>query len=184
MGLSCEAGSLSHCCNPQRFFQSEILRLYIPTLELWVVRSVRSPVVLPSLSACKWGTMQSPSCRLAESPLQPDCPPPPLLLVWMNVSSLSPWLLDFHTVRFFGTYGCFLFLNLLSSFWLCEEAWCIYLRLHLWKFVPFGSIYPAFSKHKSGFCLSKLRFFFSFFLFFRSTCETLLFLLFVLSFSV
>ena len=29
------------------------------------------------------------------------CPSPPLLLVWMNVSSLSPWLSDFHTVQFF-----------------------------------------------------------------------------------
>ena len=29
------------------------------------------------------------------SPLCPSCPSPPLLLVWMNVSSLTPWLLDF-----------------------------------------------------------------------------------------
>ena len=28
----------------------------------------------------------------------PGCPSPPLLPVWMNVSSLSPWLSDFHTV--------------------------------------------------------------------------------------
>ena len=26
-GLSCEAGSFSHCLNPHRFFQSEVLRL-------------------------------------------------------------------------------------------------------------------------------------------------------------
>ena len=43
----------------------------------------------------------------------------PLLLVWMNVSSLTPWLLEFHTVLFSGTSGCFLFLDLLLSlFWL------------------------------------------------------------------
>ena len=35
----------------------------------------------------------------------------PLLLVWMNVSSLSPWLSYFHTVRFSVSSGCFLFLN-------------------------------------------------------------------------
>ena len=43
--------------------------------------------------------------------LLPDRLSPPLLLVWMNVSSLSPWLLDFHTVRFSANSGCFLFLN-------------------------------------------------------------------------
>ena len=35
----------------------------------------------------------------------------PLLQVWMNVSSLSPWLSDFHAVRFSVSSGCFLFLN-------------------------------------------------------------------------
>ena len=56
----------------------------------------------------------------------------PLLLVWVNVFSLIPWLSDVHTVRFSVTSGCFLFLNLLLSlFWLCEEAKYIYLCLHL-----------------------------------------------------
>ena len=54
---------------------------------------------------------ESTSRRLAVSPLHPGCPSPPLLPVWMNISSLSPWLLDFHTVRFSGSSGCFLFLN-------------------------------------------------------------------------
>ena len=50
----------------------------------------------------------------------------------MIVSSLTPWLLDFHTVRFPSSSGYFLFLNLLLSFfWLYEEAKCIYLCLHL-----------------------------------------------------
>ena len=60
---------------------------------------------------------QLPPCR--ESSL-PGCLSPPLLPVWMNVSSssffffvssLSPWLLDFHTVLFSVSSGCFLFLN-------------------------------------------------------------------------
>ena len=38
---------------------------------------------------------QLPPCR-DSSPS--SCPSLPLLPVWMNVSSLSPWLLDFHTV--------------------------------------------------------------------------------------
>ena len=39
------------------------------------------------------------------------CPSQPLLQVWINVSSLSPWLLDFHTVQFFVSSSCSLFLN-------------------------------------------------------------------------
>ena len=83
---------------------------------------------LPGPSAATLPTSHCP----AASPLHPGCPSPPLLLVWMNVSSLSPWFLDFHTVRFSVSSGCFLFLNLLLSFfWLCEEAQCVYLYLHL-----------------------------------------------------
>ena len=55
-----------------------------------------------------------------------------LLPVWMNVSFLIPWLSDFYTVWFSVNSGCFWLLNLLLSFfWLCEEAQCIYLCLHL-----------------------------------------------------
>ena len=121
----------------------------------------RSPVVPPGLSACKCGTTQSTSHRLVWSAscclsclvLQlppchksspPGCPSLPLRPVWMNVSSLTPWLSDFHIVKFSGSSGYFLFLNLLLSFWLWEEAKCIYLRLHLgqkswdsWPLVPF-----------------------------------------------
>ena len=89
-----------------------------------------SLVVPSSLSACKCGTAQS-SSGLAACPLHEDCPSLPLLLVWMNVS-LTPWLLNFDTVLLSGSCAYFLFLNLLSSFfWLCEEAKCIYLHLHL-----------------------------------------------------
>ena len=86
------------------------------------------------------------------------CPSLPLLQVWMNVSSLSPWLLDFHTVQVSVSSVCFLFLNcccsssfgcarrhsvstyasilagsplFLSFFWLRKEAKCRYLCLHL-----------------------------------------------------
>ena len=41
----------------------------------------------------------------------PGCLSPPLLPVWMNVSSLSLWLSDFHTVCFSFSSSCFLFLN-------------------------------------------------------------------------
>ena len=97
-----------------------------------------SPVVPPGLSVCGCGTACSTSCCLACLVFQP--PPcressPPLLPVWVNVSSLTPWLSDFHTVQFSGSSGCFLLLNLLlSCFWLFEEAQCVHLCLHLdWK---------------------------------------------------
>ena len=68
-------------------------------------------------------------------PPLPRCPSPPLLLVWMNVSSLSPWLSwlsEFYTLQFSVSSGCFfVFKLLLSFFWLCEEAQCVYLGLHL-----------------------------------------------------
>ena len=66
-----------------------------------------SPVVPPRLSAHKCGTAQSSSHHLARGPLHPGCPSPLLLPVWMKVSSLTPWLLDFHTVWFFGSSGYF-----------------------------------------------------------------------------
>ena len=140
--LSYEAGSFYCHLNPHRIFHSEVLRLYFPMLEPWVAWSVS----LPSCSShfiCThmWDhlvcqllprPLRSSSYHVAVHPLHPRCPSLPLLSVWMNVSSLTPWLLDFHTVRFSGSYGCFLFLNwLLSFFWLCEEAQYIYLGLHL-----------------------------------------------------
>ena len=63
----------------------------------------------PIIYAGMWGrrVCQPPPC--CES--SPGCLSRSLLLVWMNVSSLSPWLSDFHTVRFSVSSGCFLFLN-------------------------------------------------------------------------
>ena len=58
----------------------------------------------------------SASRHLARSPLHPGCLSAPLLPVWMNVSSLSPWSSGFHTVRFSVSSGCFLSLNCCSSF--------------------------------------------------------------------
>ena len=52
----------------------------------------------------------------------PDCPSLPLPLVWMNVSSLSPWLSDFHTVLFSVSSGCFLFLNFCCPSFGCARS--------------------------------------------------------------
>ena len=57
----------------------------------------------------------------------------PLLPVWMNISSFTPWL-DFQfasLIFWLFWFFCFvLFLNSLSFFWFCEDAKCICLYLH------------------------------------------------------
>ena len=128
---------------PTGFFQSEVLRLYFPVLEPWVAWSISLPrfflpvyphanMGLPPLPAYTVSPTWSSSCCLAMCPLHSSCPPPPLLLVGINVSSLTPWLSDFHIVWFSGSSGYFLFLNLLSScFWLCKEQNVSTYSLHL-----------------------------------------------------
>ena len=137
MGLpnkfSCESWSFSHCrLNSHKFLQSEDFKLYFCILHPWVVRSI-------SLHICSFWFICT---RMWEHPVfqlrpchkssPPGCPSLPLLPVWMNVSSLTPWLLDFHEVQFSVNSGCFLYSNLLLSFfWLCEEAQCVYVHVHL-----------------------------------------------------
>ena len=161
--LSCEAGIFSYHLNPHRSFQSEILSLYFPILEPLVCCSVclAPQLFLPVYLHVNVGPPRSTSCCLTQytshllthpgppaatllSPLHPSFPSPPLLLVWMNVSSLTPWLSDFHTVQLSSSSGYVLFLNLfLSFFWLCEEARCIYLRLHVGQKSISGIFYPS-----------------------------------------
>ena len=106
-------------CSTLCWFSVSGLRLYFPVLELWVVWSVTR-----STSCCLASQLQlcpphSIICHLAGSdlrglavcPLHPGCLSPPLLLVWVSVSSLFPWLSDFHTVRFSVSSAYFLFLN-------------------------------------------------------------------------
>ena len=100
-------------------FSISSLGLYFPVLEPWCCAvcftlSLFLPVYLhanvgpqgPPATASQG--LPATFCR--ESSL-PSCPSPPLLSVWMNVSSLTPWSSDFHTVRFSISSGCFLFLN-------------------------------------------------------------------------
>ena len=137
--LSCGAGTFSCCCNPHRFLHSGFEALF-PQVGTLVVMVCLTPqlflLVHPHASVGRPGlpTEASPGLPAATLPapvLQPpscqDSSPPGypslfLLPVWMNVSSLTFWLLDFHTVLFSGNSGYFLFLNLLLSFWFCEEA--------------------------------------------------------------
>ena len=114
--LSCEAGRVARSLNPHGCFSARGLRLYFPALEPWAVRSVW----LLSCSS-RFICMKMWDHQVRQPPPHPEsslssCSPPPLLPVWIYVSSLAPWLLDFHTVRFSVSSGCFLFLNWCPSF--------------------------------------------------------------------
>ena len=123
--LSCEAGKFSHCCNPHSFYSQRFWGFISPCWNPGL-HGLSCPPGPTGLSTCKYGTTPSASHHPATSPLRPGFPSLSLLSVWVNVSSLTPWLLNFHTVWFSGCSGYFLFLNFfLSFFWLCEEAKCI-----------------------------------------------------------
>ena len=74
------------------------------------------PTLLHNVPPC-W-VLQPPPCH-ESSP--PSCVSPPLLPVWMNASSLTPWLSDFHTVQFSVSSGCCLFLNCCCPSFVCAR---------------------------------------------------------------
>ena len=90
--LSSETQSFSHCHNPHRFFfQSEVLRLYFPVLEPWVVWPVSLPScfsrfihmqmwdhwVLQPLPCCQsslpWLPISAPAARLCPHTSLNEC---------------------------------------------------------------------------------------------------------------
>ena len=79
-----------------------------PSCSFWVLHmNVGTSPLLHQLLPCPpWSSSPLPCPR---SPL-------PLLPVWTKVSSLTPWLSDFHIVWFSGSSGRFLFLNLCCPF--------------------------------------------------------------------
>ena len=133
--LSCEAGSFSCCClHPHRCFQSRGFISPGWNRGLWVCLTPQLflPVYLhinvgPS---CLQATASPGPPATALSSL-PGCPSPPFLQVWMNVSSLTPWLSDFHTVQYSGRSVFFFLIGGCCVFWLYEKVKCIYLCLHL-----------------------------------------------------
>ena len=67
--------------------------------------------------------------HLAAHPLHLGCPSSSLLPVQMNVSSSTPWLLDFCTVWLSVSCRCYLCLNLLLSFFWLWEGGKVYLPM-------------------------------------------------------
>ena len=117
--LSHEAMSFSHCClNPTGVFNQQFEALFprVGTLGFAVCHPVHqllppwpaAPLPTPLHNLLPHWVCQPPPCH-ESSP--PGCPSLPHRPVWMNGSSLSPWLSDFHTVQFSISSGWFLFLN-------------------------------------------------------------------------
>ena len=129
--LPCEAGSFSRChLNLHRCFQSEALRLYFPVLEPWVAHSVSLPTCFSRFIRRKCGTTHSASHRLACLVAQLPVSTPPTGLdgcVFFNSLVVE---LPYSSI-FCPLWLYFVFKLLLSFFWLCKEAQCVYLRLHL-----------------------------------------------------
>ena len=85
--------------------------LFPGTRALQVWPGAHSPGILnvgqPALLAA--ATASAPPCHYHTTSSLPQLSTLPFLPVWMNVSSLNPWLSDFHTSWFSGSSGCFLF---------------------------------------------------------------------------
>ena len=77
--LSCEAARSSHHHNPHRDFQSEVLRLYFPSLEPWVTWSVSLPGCSSQFICMQmWElrVLQLPPCCESSLPQLPISTPP------------------------------------------------------------------------------------------------------------
>ena len=118
--LSCEAGSFSHCCIPHRFLPPGFETLFYHTGTLGCMVCLAPQLFFPVICMQMWDWMvhQLPPCLFRSSsfcltacPLHPSYLSLPLLPVCVNVSSLTPWLSDFHVVRVSVSSGYFLFLN-------------------------------------------------------------------------
>ena len=136
--LSCEVGSFSRChLNPtgvfNQWFQAlfpltgnlgcRVYHLVYQLLPCWPTAPLPTPLHNPPPH---WFCQLSP-CR-ESSP--PGCLSPPLLPVWMNVSSLFGCQTSIQ-FDFLSILVVFVFKWLLSFFWLCKEAQCVYLCLRL-----------------------------------------------------
>ena len=107
---------------PLQVFSIRVLRLYFPTLEPWVVWSVSLPSrSFQFICTGMWDCLvcNPPPHWVRQLPPRPPrsssrLPTSPLCLAaclhpsyGMNISSLIPWLLDFHTAQFSVSSGCF-----------------------------------------------------------------------------
>ena len=115
------------------------LRLYFPAQELWVARSVAGSTSCCLTASCSFA---HPAPQSATSLRAPAAALPHVLSTQLPVSAPPTGLDEYFffislVVGFpYSSIFCqfwlfFVFKLLLSFFWLCEEAQCVYLCLHL-----------------------------------------------------
>ena len=118
-GVPWEACSFFHCPNPHWFLQPEVMGTYLPVLEPWArwsglgLGSLTPEVSLPSFIH---HMNVGPTVLLLLHFPVPLLSSLPLLLIWMNVTSLNLWLLNYHTGRFSDESGWYLFCSLVVIF--------------------------------------------------------------------
>ena len=134
--LSCEAGSFSHHLNSHTFFHSGFKALFPCAGTLGCAICLTPELFLLQMWDCL--LCQPPPC-CESSP--PSCLSPPLLPVWMNVSPLNPWLLDFITVQFPVSSGCFFVFKFVVILLLVVRGGTVSLPMPLcWPEISFSSI--------------------------------------------
>ena len=138
---------------PPQVFSVKSLRLYFPSLEPWVARFVSLPSS-PSRFICTRmrdrPICQPLPCRESSPPRLPVSAPPTSLgecFFFISLVVGPPYS------SLFCQFCLFFVFKLLLSFWLCEEAQCVYLRLHLgrkFSFVIVSSlgIFAPLSSHE------------------------------------
>ena len=128
---------------PSQLFPIHDLRLYFPALEPWVAQSVLLPsctswFICPRMwvwhhllhqPLLHWVLQPQPCCE--SSAQLPVSAPPTGLDECVLFNSLVVGL-PYSSI--FCQFWLFFVFKLLSFFWLCKEAQCVYLRLHVgWK---------------------------------------------------
>ena len=142
--LSCEAGSFS-CChlNPHGLFQSEVEALFPRAGALGCVVCVAPQLLLhtnvgpPGLPASALpGPPAVALTRVLSTQLPVSAPPTSLGECGFFISLVVglPYSLIFCQFWLFFVFK-------LSFLWLCEEAQCVYLRLHLGRKSGFSRVF-------------------------------------------
>ena len=122
--VSWKSGIFSHHPNPHWFSQPEVMGIYLPGAgTLGCISGLEGYLgitcpqgILPNFYTLYMNVRPSvlqPLLPLHTTPHLCTSPPVsttlPLLLIWMNVASLNPRLLDFHAAWFSDGSGCYLF---------------------------------------------------------------------------
>ena len=125
---------------PSGVFSQRFEALFLLTGSLSCMVCLAPQLFLPSLSACEYGTVHSTSCCLA-CPGPPPATLPQVFTVQLPVSAPPPGLDEsffFNSLivrlpysSIFCLFWFVFVLKFVVFLWLCKEAQCVYLCLHL-----------------------------------------------------